>query len=270
MFEGLGPSPDAIRAWEDGRAAREEASEGPPPTIEEQLANERERSARLERELRAARGETEGWIRAASSIMNMLMLSPHQNKGYATMATRMLQKALSQLGFVTGLRYCDCSFPASDASRPEIVLKRWKSLQDSEWDVAWTPAWTAEACVDGSRGISFTTLLKVSGIAIAGRVRLKFEADGSALAVSFLEAPAFRCDVACHVTLGQVPMPIQAELGRVVRDEAIRWLTEKMVAPNEHVRRADSSLTSRGDAAAAGRGESVETHRSDAAAAGRG
>ena len=101
----------------------------------------------------------------------------------------------------------------------------------------------------------------MSGIAIAGRVRLKFEADGSALAVSFLEAPAFRCDVACHVTLGQVPMPIQAELGRVVRDEAIRWLTEKMVAPNEHVRRADSSLTSRGDAAAAGRGESVETHR---------
>ena len=160
--------------------------------------------------------------------------SPGQNAGYAATAKSVLRSALSSIGFVTGLRYCDCSFPASDASKPEIVLRRWSSLDDSEWDVSWTPIWTAEACVDGSRGISFTTLLKVTNIALRGRIRLTFAADGSQLKVSFLETPAFRCDVACHVTLGQVPLPIQAELGRVVRDEATRWLDRTMVAPNAY------------------------------------
>ena len=173
-------------------------------------------------------------VRATAALANALLLNPGQNAGYAATAKSVLRSALSSIGFVTGLRYCDCSFPASDASKPEIVLRRWSSLDDSEWDVSWTPIWTAEACVDGSRGISFTTLLKVTNIALRGRIRLTFAADGSQLKVSFLETPAFRCDVACHVTLGQVPLPIQAELGRVVRDEATRWLDRTMVAPNAY------------------------------------
>ena len=235
LFDGLGPSPEALQAWDESRAAREAAEqERAPPTLEEQLEHEKARAAALEDELKAARGETEAWVRATAALANALLLNPGQNAGYAATAKSVLRSALSSIGFVTGLRYCDCSFPASDASKPEIVLRRWSSLDDSEWDVSWTPIWTAEACVDGSRGISFTTLLKVTNIALRGRIRLTFAADGSQLKVSFLETPAFRCDVACHVTLGQVPLPIQAELGRVVRDEATRWLDRTMVAPNAY------------------------------------
>ena len=269
LFDGLGPSPEALQAWDESRAAREAAEQKrAPPTLEEQLEHEKARAAALEDELKAARGETEAWVRACveikilrrvlnhrvvlhaiehpthwlistqvratAALANALLLNPGQNAGYAATAKSVLRSALSSIGFVTGLRYCDCSFPASDASKPEIVLRRWSSLDDSEWDVSWTPIWTAEACVDGSRGISFTTLLKVTNIALRGRIRLTFAADGSQLKVSFLETPAFRCDVACHVTLGQVPLPIQAELGRVVRDEATRWLDRTMVAPNAY------------------------------------
>ena len=233
LFDGLGPSPEALQAW-DERHGREEAAPIAPPTVEEQLEAERARTASLEKELAASRAETGAWIQATASLANALLLNPASNAGYASTAKNVLRSALSSIGFVTGLRYCDCSFPTSDASKPTITLRKWSSLSDSEWDVSWTPIWTAEACVDGSRGISFTTLLKVTGISLHGRIRLTFAADGSSLAVSFLETPAFKCDVACHVTLGQVPLPIQAELGRVVRDEATRWLDRTMVAPNAY------------------------------------
>ena len=59
LFDGLGPSPEALQAWDESRAAREAAEqERAPPTLEEQLEHEKARAAALEDELKAARGET--------------------------------------------------------------------------------------------------------------------------------------------------------------------------------------------------------------------
>ena len=42
LFDGLGPSPEALQAWDESRAAREAAEqERAPPTIEEQLEHEK-------------------------------------------------------------------------------------------------------------------------------------------------------------------------------------------------------------------------------------
>ena len=69
LFDGLGPSPEALQAWDESRAAREAAEqERAPPTIEEQLEHEKARAAALEDELKAARGETEAWVRACVEI----------------------------------------------------------------------------------------------------------------------------------------------------------------------------------------------------------
>lgn len=237
LLEGIGPSPEAVKRWEEKRAAASRSCSPPHPpaplTVEEELALERQKVEALEAKLEASRLETDAWIAAASSLVNMLFLSPSQNANHAASVSAGLESAIGKLGFVKELRYCDCSFPASDASKPKIVLRRWTSLEDSEWDLAWTPAWTCEACIDGQRGITFSTLMKVSGIAMAGRLAISFAADFSAVRVRFTETPTVHLDVACHVTLGQMPLPIQAELGRLIRDEATKWLNTTMVAPNE-------------------------------------
>ena len=63
LFDGLGPSPEALQAWDESRAAREAAEqERAPPTLEEQLEHEKARAAALEDELKAARGETEACV----------------------------------------------------------------------------------------------------------------------------------------------------------------------------------------------------------------
>ena len=69
LFDGLGPSPEALQAWDESRAAREAAEqERAPPTLEEQLEHEKARAAALEDELKAARGETEAWVRATAAL----------------------------------------------------------------------------------------------------------------------------------------------------------------------------------------------------------
>ena len=69
LFDGLGPSPEALQAWDESRAAREAAEQKrAPPTLEEQLEHEKARAAALEDELKAARGETEAWVRACVEI----------------------------------------------------------------------------------------------------------------------------------------------------------------------------------------------------------
>ena len=206
LLEGIGPSPEAVKRWEEKRAAASRSCSPPHPpaplTVEEELALERQKVEALEAKLEASRLETDAWIAAASSLVNMLFLSPSQNANHAASVFAGLESAISKLGFVKELRYCDCSFPVSDASKPKIVLRRWTSLEDSEWDLAWTPAWTCEACIDGQRGITFSTLMKVSGIAMAGRLAISFATDFSAVRVRFTETPTVHLDVACHVTLG--------------------------------------------------------------------
>ena len=235
LLEGIGPSPEAVKRWEEKQRSRSASPMSPPapPTAEEALAAEKRRVAELEAELTAARRQTEAWIAAASAMVNMVLLSPTQNASYAGTVSMALESALSKVSFVKELRYCDCSFPASAAGKPRVELVRWRSLEDSEWDLEWRPSWTCEACIDGQRGITFSTLLKVSGITLKGRLAISFAPDFSTLAVRFAETPAVHLDVACHVTLGQMPLPIQAELGRLIRDEATKWLNTTMVAPNE-------------------------------------
>ena len=222
-LEGIGPSPEALKLWEEKRSggSRTPSPEATEPlSLEAQLAAERAKSARLEEELKASQSETASWIVAASSLVNMLLLSPSQNASYASSVSTALENSLKNLSYVKQLRYCDCSFPACDAGKPRVVLRRWTSLEDSEWDLAWAPSWSCEACIDGQRGISFSTLLRVTNITLAGRLKISFAADFTTLSVRFVSTPAFHVNVSCHVTLGQMPLPIQAELGRLIRDEA--------------------------------------------------
>ena len=88
LFDGLGPSPEALQAWDESRAAREAAEqERAPPTIEEQLEHEKARAAALEDELKAARGETEAWVRACVEIKILRRVLNHRVVLHAIDAT---------------------------------------------------------------------------------------------------------------------------------------------------------------------------------------
>mmetsp|Transcript_1002 Transcript_1002/g.3987 ORF Transcript_1002/g.3987 Transcript_1002/m.3987 type:complete len:206 (-) Transcript_1002:421-1038(-) len=161
-------------------------------------------------------------------------MSPRQNDTYASEVSKLLESALGSLSFVERLRYVNCSFPAANANAPVVELLNWNSLDDSEWKLSWAPPWSCEVCVDGRvQVISFSTLLRVAGARVEGRLRLSFSSDLSTLSIRFLEMPDAHVDVTCKVIIGQLPLPIQETMGSLVREVALRWIRENLVSPNK-------------------------------------
>ena len=115
----------------------------------------------------------------------------------------------------------------------QVRLVRWNGLSDSEWALDFSPAWSCELALDGRQMISFSTVVRVSGVRVAGRLGLSFSSDMRRLGIRFLEKPVLDVRVACHVTLGQVPLPIQNQLSSLIHDEAMKWIATNLVAPNE-------------------------------------
>lgn len=187
---------------------------------------EEDKCARLERELAEARQANNEWCMAASSLVNVLLMSPRQNDAYATEVKKILAQALASFE----LKYVDCSFPSTPANAPKVSLVKWHSLDNSEWHLTWAPAWSCEVCVDGS---VWTTLLRVSGVKIDGRLRLSFSSDLTKIALTFADMPTAHVDVSCKVIIGQLPLPIQETMGGLVRDVALRWIRDHLVAPNQ-------------------------------------
>lgn len=197
------------------------------PRVEEE--KEEDKCARLERELAEARRANQEWCMAASSLVNVLLMSPRQNDAYATEVKKSLETAFASLSFE--LKYVDCSFPSTPANAPKVSLVKWYSLDRSEWHLTWAPAWSCEVCVDGR--LSSTTLLRVSGVKIDGRLRLAFSSDLTRLGLTFADMPTAHVDVGCKVIIGQLPLPIQETMGGLVRDVALRWIRDHLVAPNQ-------------------------------------
>mmetsp|Transcript_17964 Transcript_17964/g.54972 ORF Transcript_17964/g.54972 Transcript_17964/m.54972 type:complete len:322 (-) Transcript_17964:347-1312(-) len=196
-------------------------------------ASLRRENARLRAELERAKLANEKWASAASALVNVLLMSPRQNDNYASEVRKQLEKALGSLSVVERIRYVNCSFPASKAHAPSVKLVRWHALDDSEWELRWSPAWSCEVVVDGRQVISFSTLLRVSGVAITGRLKLAFSKDLSKLKLQFAETPATSLAVDCKVIIGKVPLPIQETMGNLIRDGALRWINDNLVAPND-------------------------------------
>jgi len=262
---GCVPSPEALTKWSSEKSKQKKAKpmtrngagaatsssssssrertvvvESQPKEEDDAQSKEESEEARLRREnaalraeLQRARQANENWATAASALVNVLLMSPRQNDNYASEVRKQLQKALGSLSAVERIRYVNCSFPASKAHAPSVKLVRWHALDDSEWELRWSPAWSCEVVVDGRQVISFSALLRVSGVSATGRLKLAFSKDLSKLKLQFAETPATKLDVDCKVIIGKVPLPIQETMGNLIRDGALRWINDNLVAPND-------------------------------------
>ena len=201
--------------------------------LEEALRLERRLCQQLREELSREKRQNAQWKQAASSLVNVLLMSPKQNDAYASEVTKQLEKALTSLSVVESLRYVNCSFPATNAFAPAVELLTWNDLDNSEWLLSWCPAWSCEVVVDGRQVISFSTLLRLSGLKIQGRLKLAFSSDLSKISLRFAEMPAVNLDVTCQVIIGKVPLPIQETMGNLVRDGAIKWIRDNLVDPKQ-------------------------------------
>ena len=66
-------------------------------------------------------------------------------------------------------------FPSVRADAPRLQLRRWTSLDDSEWEVAFAPCWTVEACLEGRQfKLPFKLLVRVGAIRIRGEMVVSF------------------------------------------------------------------------------------------------
>mmetsp|Transcript_7072 Transcript_7072/g.9914 ORF Transcript_7072/g.9914 Transcript_7072/m.9914 type:complete len:289 (-) Transcript_7072:1452-2318(-) len=238
---GCVPSPENIwnNAQKNGNITNDTGEQvrtkQPQSTLEELLAMERAKNEALQAELIKARHDNDEWVRAASALVNALLMSPKQNINYASEVSKLLENALSSLTFVEKVRYVNCSFPSSAGKAPTVRLNEWNSLNDSEWHLSWASSWACEVCVDGRQfGLPFSTLLRVASLRIVGTLKLAFAHNLSNLSISFVSMPDTNLDVTCKLLIGTLPVPIQETMGGLIKDVALRWIQENLVAPKYH------------------------------------
>lgn len=223
---GCAPSPNESPHSSSTSTAQRQDAEDP-------LSRARARIAELEAEVAGYRELDSQWSSAISSLVNVLLMSPKQNGNYAAEVSKLLENALGPLSFVERLRYVDCSFPATHANAPKVRLIKWTSLEDSEWHMTFSPAWSCEVCVDGKQLISFSTLLKVAKARIDGRLQLCFSDDLTHVSVSFRDMPQTDVQVECGVVIGHLPLPAIETMGSMVRDAARAWIRDNLVSPRK-------------------------------------
>lgn len=197
----------------------------------DELSAARRRIAELEAEVCQTRNALHAWSLAASSLVNVLLMNPRQTGNYSAEVSRLLESALGSLSFVEKVRYVNCSFPSASANAPRVRLVHWRSIEDSEWEMRFAPAWSCEVCVDGKQLISFSTLVRVLNAQIQGRLKLAFSHDLARLSISFVKEPETNVDVDCGVIVGHLPLPIRETMGNLIRDVARAWIRDNLVAP---------------------------------------
>ena len=64
-----------------------------------------------------------------------LLLNPRMNAKYELKVQQRLERAVTKLEAIHAVRYIKCSFPSVDSDAPQLQLRRWESLDESEWEV---------------------------------------------------------------------------------------------------------------------------------------
>ena len=150
--------------------------------------------AASEAALSSAQEQSHEWRRCVQEVFNGLLLNPRMNLKYELKVARLLEKAVGRLDRIETVRYVKCSFPSVPTDAPQLQLRRWGSLDESEWEVTFSPRWKMEMCLEGHTAfLPFKLLVRVGGIRLHGEMRVSFPPDMAYTLISFMSA--------CHAAL---------------------------------------------------------------------
>ena len=224
--------------------------------------------AATEAALRSAQEQSSHWEHCVHDLFSGLLLSPRMNARYEVKVSKMLERALTKLDQIESVRYVKCSFPSVASEAPHLKLRRWESLESSEWEVTFAPCWKIELCLEGrSLMMPFKLLVRVGSIQMKGELRLSFPPDLMHTLISFNAMPDFDMSIDSDVSLGSVPMPLQRGASALIRYELRKWLAHKAVAPHAmKIKRSPPSEVASAAASAAAAAEAAAIDASAAAA----
>mmetsp|Transcript_8517 Transcript_8517/g.14386 ORF Transcript_8517/g.14386 Transcript_8517/m.14386 type:complete len:320 (+) Transcript_8517:110-1069(+) len=191
--------------------------------------------AALQTKLDAANANIVMWERCMQQLFGCLFLSPDMNEMYKSECMSTVREALLAQEQITDVHYVECSFPSVPSEAPRIKLQYWHSLDESEWQVKWSPSWSVKVSMEGLQYVQLKLIIRIFDLKMSGRLRMKLSADMSTITLSFVQLPRVRLKTECSGSWGSVPLPIQAVLDSIIVQEFHRWLTETMVLPNEMV-----------------------------------
>ena len=175
------------------------------------------------------------------------------------------------------MRYVRCSFPSVAAEAPELLLRRWVSMDDSDWEVSFrSKCWSIELGLEGRTMLMpFKLIVRVTAMSLKGVISLTLPNDLAFVVFSFHEMPKLQMTMDTTVSLGSVPMPLQRGASALIRAEIKKWLSNTAVAPhslkiNRSVRTQDQlDLQAEEDLAAAPAAATAYSAAAAAAAAAR-
>lgn len=106
--------------------------------------------AACEAALRSEQEQSREWRRCMRDLFFGLLLNARMNARYEAKVATRIERAISRLEQIQAVRYIKCSFPSVPTDAPQLALRRWASLDDSEWEVAFSPtSWKIELCLEG-------------------------------------------------------------------------------------------------------------------------
>ena len=189
----------------------------------------------LQARLRSSEAKVAMWEEACQQLVHCIVLSPDMNEYYSELCTELLTGALSSVEQISQVRFVECSFPSVPNEAPHIQLERWESLADSEWQFRWAPSWSVQVAVEGSQYMTFSLMIRLFDLRVAGRIKVRMSPDLSSIGLMFTQLPKLRLKTECSISLGSVPLPLQTYIESVVQEEFRTWLIENVVTPNEMV-----------------------------------
>ena len=141
--------------------------------------------AATEAALSSAQVQSSHWERCVHDLFNGLLLNPRMNARLELKVSKVLERALTKMENIETVRYVKCSFPSVKAEAPKLSVRRWTSLDESEWEMSFAPSWKIEICLEGRQILPFKILVRIGSIRVTGEMRVSFPPDLMHTLISF-------------------------------------------------------------------------------------
>jgi len=114
-----------------------------------------------------------------------------------------------------------------------MQLVKYDALDWSRWEVAWSPCWSVELCLEGhSFLVPFKLVIRLRSLRLRGELTATFAPDLAYAIISFVEFPEVQFEVDSDVSVGAVPMPLKSAVSHKIRAELHKWMASRVVAPS--------------------------------------
>ncbi len=178
------------------------------------------------------RRQTEQWRRCVREIGNGMLLNARMNAKYVRRVASRLEATLLKLNHIENVKYVNCSFPSVAADAPFLQLLSYNALDSSRWEVAWSPCWSVELCLEGhSFLVPFSVVVRLRSLRLRGEMTMSFPPDMAHAIISFVDTPEVQFEVDSDVSVGAVPMPLKSAVSHKIRAELHKWMASRVVAP---------------------------------------